>query len=53
MGHCWLFLPLVQFVVLWDRICRCQIGGATGDTIGACEQLTELLICVELLYFFS
>ena len=53
MGHCWLFLPLILFVVLWDRICRCQIGGATGDTIGACEQLTELLICVELLYFFS
>lgn len=53
MGHCWLFLPLVLFVVLWDQICRCQIGGATGDTIGACEQLTELLICVELLYFFS
>ena len=53
MGHCWLFLPLILFVVLWDWICRCQIGGATGDTIGACEQLTELLICVELLYFFS
>ncbi len=52
-GHCWLFLPPVLFVILWDRICRCQIGGATGDTIGACEQLTELLICLELLYFFS
>lgn len=53
LGHCWLFLPLILFLVIWDRICRVQIGGATGDTIGACEQLAELLICFELLYFFS
>ncbi|HBJ97126.1 MAG TPA: hypothetical protein DDZ11_12325, partial [Lentisphaeria bacterium] len=45
-GHCFLFLPLVFFVVAWDRICRLQIGGATGDTVGACEQLAELLMCL-------
>lgn len=49
----WLFLPPLLFVVFWDRVCRHQIGGATGDTIGACEQLLELLICFEMLYFFS
>ncbi len=45
-GHCLLFLPLIFFVIAWDRICRLQIGGATGDTVGACEQLAELLTCL-------
>ena len=49
----WIFLPPLLFVVCWDWICRKQIGGATGDTIGACEQLVELLVCFEMLYFFS
>ena len=49
----WILLPSLLFVVLWDRVCRMQIGGATGDTIGACEQLLELLVCFEMLYFFS
>ena len=49
----WILLPPLLFVVFWDYICRKQIGGATGDTIGACEQLLELLVCFEMLYFFS
>ena len=49
----WILFPPLLFVVFWDCICRKQIGGATGDTIGACEQLLELLVCFEMLYFFS
>lgn len=49
----WILLPPLLFVVLWDRVCWMQIGGATGDTIGACGQLLELLVCFEMLYFFS
>ena len=53
LNFLWILLPPLLFVVLWDRVCRMQIGGATGDTIGACEQLLELLVCFEMLYFFS
>ncbi|MDD4181646.1 MAG: adenosylcobinamide-GDP ribazoletransferase [Victivallaceae bacterium] len=31
------------FAVIWSRVCAWIIGGATGDTIGCCCQLTELL----------
>lgn len=35
---------LLAFAFLWSRITKRVIGGATGDTIGCCEELCELLI---------
>ena len=37
------------FALAWSRITRTVIGGATGDTIGACEELAELLTLAALL----
>lgn len=48
LGNCLFILPTLVFVVLWNWICICHIKGATGDTIGACEQLTETLVCLQL-----
>lgn len=36
-------LLLPAFAFLWSRITAKVIGGATGDTIGCCEELCELL----------
>ena len=47
-GNCLFILPTLIFIVLWNEICIWQIRGATGDTIGACEQLTEVLVCFQL-----
>lgn len=47
----WIFLlPLLLFgfAYLWSCLTRRVIGGATGDTIGACEELSELM---TLLFF--
>ena len=40
------------FALAWSRITRAVIGGATGDTIGACEELSELLTLATLLALF-
>ena len=37
------------FALAWSRITRTVIGGATGDTIGACEELAERLTLAALL----
>ena len=37
---------LLLFAFLWSRITKAVIGGATGDTIGCCEELCELLVLV-------
>jgi len=39
-----LGLLLPAFAFLWSRISAKVIGGATGDTIGCCEELCELLV---------
>ena len=39
---------VVIFVILWSFYTRRQIGGATGDTVGACEELCEMLVPVIL-----
>ena len=36
------------FAVLWSFYTRKQINGATGDTIGACEEICEMLVPVIL-----
>lgn len=43
----------VIFPLLWSWVTRRVIGGATGDTIGACEEMTELatLWCLVALDF--
>ena len=34
--------------MLFGRLCERKIGGHTGDTIGACQQITEIVILVAL-----
>ncbi|WLD95552.1 adenosylcobinamide-GDP ribazoletransferase [Agrobacterium leguminum] len=34
--------------VLFGRLCDRKIGGHTGDTIGACQQITEIVILIAL-----
>lgn len=34
--------------VLFGRLCDSKIGGHTGDTIGACQQITEIVILIAL-----
>ena len=41
---CFAGLALAVFAFVWSRITKRVIGGATGDTIGCCEELSELLI---------
>ncbi|MEJ1174173.1 adenosylcobinamide-GDP ribazoletransferase [Agrobacterium sp. CMT1] len=51
-------LPLFEIVLvlavaviaamLFGRLCERKIGGHTGDTIGACQQITEIVILVAL-----
>lgn len=41
---CFAGLALTVFAFVWSRITKRVIGGATGDTIGCCEELSELLI---------
>lgn len=41
---CFAGLALTVFAFVWSRITKQVIGGATGDTIGCCEELSELLI---------
>ena len=38
------------FASVWSHITRRVIGGATGDTIGANEELSELLTLFLLLF---
>ena len=38
------------FAFVWSHITRRVIGGATGDTIGANEELSELLTLFLLLF---
>lgn len=58
-----VFLPWYQVVVLllllvvltgvFIRLCRRRFGGYTGDTLGALQQLSELLILITLLAFIT
>ncbi len=38
----------VIFVILWSFYTHRQINGATGDTLGACEEICEMLVPVIL-----
>lgn len=35
-------------VALFGRLCVSKIDGHTGDTIGACQQITEIVILIAL-----
>ncbi len=39
------------FVIFWTFYTMCKIGGATGDTIGACEELSEMIVPVFMSCF--
>lgn len=39
---------IVFFVILWSFYTHKQINGATGDTLGACEEICEMLVPVIL-----
>jgi adenosylcobinamide-GDP ribazoletransferase len=46
------FLPVslgfVVLVLLFNRWCKVKLGGATGDTLGALCELTEMIVAVSL-----
>lgn len=44
----YIFLIPPIFAFFWSLWCRKMIGGGTGDTLGGCEELTEIL---TLLFF--
>ncbi len=39
---------IVIFVIFWSFYTHKQINGATGDTLGACEEICEMLVPVVL-----
>lgn len=39
---------IVLFVIFWSFYTHKQINGATGDTLGACEEICEMLVPVIL-----
>ena len=45
-------IAVLIFVIIWDIICNNKIGGATGDTLGACCELAELIFLLGVISFF-
>ncbi|MDK9707760.1 MAG: adenosylcobinamide-GDP ribazoletransferase [Desulforhopalus sp.] len=43
-----VFLGFVAIIVLFNRWCKAKLGGATGDTLGALCELTEMIVAVSL-----
>lgn len=43
-----LFLVISLLLLAWQAWCRRQIGGITGDTLGAANKLTEIVVYVCL-----
>ena len=43
-----LFFILIVFSIIWGRFLKRQLGGFTGDTLGATQQLSEILIYIAL-----
>lgn len=44
-----VLLPVIAFTLWWQRVLQRALGGYTGDTLGACQQLTEVAIYLSLL----
>ena len=44
----WLFGILIVFSIIWGWWLKKQLGGVTGDTLGATQQLSEILIYIAL-----
>lgn len=40
---------VLAFIILWDIICNAKINGATGDTLGASSELSELVFLLALI----
>ena len=49
----WFPAVTVIFGLLWSRLTEMVIGGATGDTLGATEELAELLTLGAALWIFA
>ena len=46
-SHALLLLgSLIAFGILWGWFLKKQLGGFTGDTLGATQQLSEILIYI-------
>ena len=45
-----VFVAVLTTVLLFSLWCRCKIGGATGDTLGAVCELTELMVAVAMTF---
>ena len=43
-----LFGILIVFIIIWGWWLKKQLGGFTGDTLGATQQLSEILIYIAL-----
>jgi adenosylcobinamide-GDP ribazoletransferase len=43
-----LFFTMIAVVLLFSAWCRSKIGGATGDTLGAVCELTEMAVAVVM-----
>ena len=43
---------VLLFGLVWSLICRRVIGGATGDTLGCCEEVSEMLSLLVLTVIF-
>ena len=43
-----LFSILIVFNIIWGWWLKKQLGGFTGDTLGATQQLSEILIYIAL-----
>lgn len=48
-----IFIGFSAVTFLFNRWCRAKIGGATGDTLGAVCELTEMTVAVSLTASFS
>ena len=44
----WLISCLIAFSIIWGWFLKKQLGGFTGDTLGATQQLSEILIYIVL-----
>ena len=48
----WLLLPLFTLLILLTVFFKRQLGGITGDCLGGCQQLSELVILASSIVFF-
>jgi cobalamin synthase len=45
-----VFVAVLVTVLFFSLWCRSQIGGATGDTLGAVCELTEMMVALAMTF---